>query len=871
MPDEPLQPNQPLLLRLDSKEVNALPGRVTRTSLFITNLGQSEDFFEVSIQGIPLAWVSITTPVIKIPTGEEREVQLNIQPPPAEQVQAGSFPLVIRVVSQAQPDNHVEVDAVLVLAALAVEGRIGILMEAVQFTVTPGERVSIPVVILNQGLEEDSFRLAVEGIPAGWVSTATAILRIAPGDKREATLVISAPRSPQSRAGRTPFQIQVFSQMMPDQVASVTCTLTVAAYTQFVSKLDPARVEGGKPARVLVTNQGNIQQVYRLTWQGQGETLDFEPSPVQELRLPAGETGVAQYLPHPKQKRILAGEVGHSYRVLVTSAEKETQTLNGEVISRGWLPIWVLPVLVVICLVMLCASWIYFGRSRTSGASATQTAVQLAAATQTASFNQTAAAIIGEQDSDGDGLTNREEQELGTDPNNPDTDRDELLDGDEVKRLTTDPKNPDSDQDKLSDGEEVLRQGTDPKNPDTDADSLSDGDEVMQHRTDPKKPDTDSDTLNDGDEVARKTNPLKADSDDDGLNDGAEVQLGTDPLKPDTDNDRLTDGVEGKNGRECPDPLNPDTDGDGIVDGLDLDPCNPSNPSLTATAATGIPSVTPVTPTVIVPSVTPPPPALPGLILFESNRDGNPELYLSNPSSGNLTRLTISPGVDSQPAWSPDRSLIAFMSSREVNNEIFVMNQDGTAQVNLTANPADDQYPSWSADGQWIAFTSNRDGNQEIYMMRANGTDVHNISNNPASDYDPTWLSGNRLAFTSNRDGNQEIYIMNSDGTGQTDLTGHAANDSLPNALPDGDRIVFTSERDGNQEIYSMNASGGGLTRLTNNPAQDLSPAWSADSAWVAFTTNRDGNWEIYVIRADGSQPYNITRNPATDTNPAWR
>jgi len=111
MANDPFQPVQPLLVRLDSKEVNALPGSVTKMSLFITNQGQSEEFFEVSAQGIPLAWVSITTPVIRISTGEEKEVQINIQPPPPEQVQAGRFPLVIRVVSQAHPEHHMEMEA----------------------------------------------------------------------------------------------------------------------------------------------------------------------------------------------------------------------------------------------------------------------------------------------------------------------------------------------------------------------------------------------------------------------------------------------------------------------------------------------------------------------------------------------------------------------------------------------------------------------------------------------------------------------------------------------------------------------------------------------------------------------------------------
>ena len=69
MTDDSLQPIQPIHLRLDSKEINASPGSVTRISLFITNQGPSEDFFEVSAQGIPLAWVSIAAPVVRIPAG----------------------------------------------------------------------------------------------------------------------------------------------------------------------------------------------------------------------------------------------------------------------------------------------------------------------------------------------------------------------------------------------------------------------------------------------------------------------------------------------------------------------------------------------------------------------------------------------------------------------------------------------------------------------------------------------------------------------------------------------------------------------------------------------------------------------------------
>lgn len=67
-------------------------------------------------------------------------------------------------------------------------------------------------------------------------------------------------------------------------------------------------------------------------------------------------------------------------------------------------------------------------------------------------------------DSDNDGLTDTEEQTLGTAANNPDTDGDGLFDGEESKVYKTDPLNPDTDGDTFKDGDEV-KNGYDPKGP----------------------------------------------------------------------------------------------------------------------------------------------------------------------------------------------------------------------------------------------------------------------------------------------------------------------------------------------------------------------------------------------------------------------
>jgi len=159
-------------------------------------------------------------------------------------------------------------------------------------------------------------------------------------------------------------------------------------------------------------------------------------------------------------------------------------------------------------------------------------------------------ALGGELDSDGDGLLNKFEKSIGTDPKNPDTDGDGLKDGAEYNQYKTDPLKADTDGDGLKDGEEVNGYKTDPNKADTDGDGLKDGEEVHTYKTNPLQADSDGDGLSDGAEVLKyKTDPLKADTDGDGLSDGAEVNTyKTDPLKADTDGGTVADGAEVQRG-----------------------------------------------------------------------------------------------------------------------------------------------------------------------------------------------------------------------------------------------------------------------------------------------------------------------------------
>ncbi len=83
-----------------------------------------------------------------------------------------------------------------------------------------------------------------------------------------------------------------------------------------------------------------------------------------------------------------------------------------------------------------------------------------------------------EKDSDGDGLSDKREELLGTDPNNPDSDNDGLLDGEEVDIYKTSPLDPDTDGGGIKDGVEV-RYGADPLDANDDILNIKVGEKII--------------------------------------------------------------------------------------------------------------------------------------------------------------------------------------------------------------------------------------------------------------------------------------------------------------------------------------------------------------------------------------------------------
>jgi Tol biopolymer transport system component/ribosomal protein L40E len=235
-------------------------------------------------------------------------------------------------------------------------------------------------------------------------------------------------------------------------------------------------------------------------------------------------------------------------------------------------------------------------------------------------------------------------------------------------------------------------------------------------------------------------------------------------------------------------------------------------------------------------------------------------ICVMNDDGGAFQFLTIIDAWDENPSWSHDGTQIVFNSDRDGNDEIYVMDSDGTSARRLTYSLLSDRNPCWSSDGKRIIFVSDRDETEgEIYVMDSDGSNVKRLTHNSVYDGQPVWSPDDtRIVFTSSRDVKymEDIYIMNADGGDQVNLTeGVREEDCDPTWSPDGKYIVFSSFRGGGPDIYRMDRNGGNLKRLTWNGGRY--PTFSPDGSVIAFVSDWGGG--IYVMNSQGGNIHKLT------------
>ncbi|MBL8049939.1 MAG: PD40 domain-containing protein [Anaerolineales bacterium] len=259
-------------------------------------------------------------------------------------------------------------------------------------------------------------------------------------------------------------------------------------------------------------------------------------------------------------------------------------------------------------------------------------------------------------------------------------------------------------------------------------------------------------------------------------------------------------------------------------------------------------------------------------VVFQSNRDGNVELYYTDlTGSGEAIRLTNSQLNNTNPMYGPDSQTIVFQSDRNGRFDLFTIDQLTGKETQITSDPADDINPFYSPDLKFLVFQSNRNNNWDLYVLNVETGTETQLTDSPTNETFPAWSpNGKQIAFLSNEDGATDLYVIDLE-TGEIERITVDGKTNNPVWSPEGDRIAYQSERNGNLDIYSYDFNENKEYRVTDYEGIDSGPTWDCGGTNLAFTSMRDGDANIFQVFWQGGGASNMTIDPATDKWSQWR
>ena len=266
-------------------------------------------------------------------------------------------------------------------------------------------------------------------------------------------------------------------------------------------------------------------------------------------------------------------------------------------------------------------------------------------------------------------------------------------------------------------------------------------------------------------------------------------------------------------------------------------------------------------------------------IAFVSGDPDGSDIMVVAIGEGDSGRPVSSPdGNEDSPRWNPEGNSVAYTTDADGHSDVYVSTVDGGSPVRITAGDTEEFLGDWSPDGQWLVFSRRGDEEtQGLWLRNPAGVNLFQLTGD--NDLSPVWSpDGDAIAFVRNTEGNRDIYLLrpedDDDWRGPVRAERVVASpqpDHSPDWAPDGDTLVYVTEKDGNAEVYLLKTDEDDPPlRLTTNEAQDTQPVWSPDGNRIAFVSDVHGEGEVFVMDADGSNQKRLTHNDARDHSPDW-
>ncbi len=246
-----------------------------------------------------------------------------------------------------------------------------------------------------------------------------------------------------------------------------------------------------------------------------------------------------------------------------------------------------------------------------------------------------------------------------------------------------------------------------------------------------------------------------------------------------------------------------------------------------------------------------------GIGLFLQSTSGQSFLAALMASSKTIP-VTSFPGVEIDPALSPDGTRVAFIWSGGVQGHLNVYAKViGTeTPLQLTNTMLYEFSPAWSPDGGQIAFARALEG---IFVVPALGGPERKLTDiGRRSSPDLAWSPRGDYIVFSDRTTAEEpysLYLLDVETRERTQLTtppSFSVHDRNPVVSSEGTMVAFTRGVDGVNDLYVVPVAGGEPRRLTKDNMDIAGVAWPRYGEDIVFSSNRGGAYGLWRIGPSG-------------------
>ena len=252
------------------------------------------------------------------------------------------------------------------------------------------------------------------------------------------------------------------------------------------------------------------------------------------------------------------------------------------------------------------------------------------------------------------------------------------------------------------------------------------------------------------------------------------------------------------------------------------------------------------------------------------------DIWLVSKTGGNAQRLTVHPGYDFKPLWSPDGKRIAFNSDRFGHDDVMSMDKDGRNIKRHTYFAARNSLLGWHGNGKGLIFTSARldqyhwvpeiyhvglDGKTPEKWLRIHANDGVETTDGKGfyyvNGYNHRWRK--RYRGTANND----IFHFNYSTKSFTKITAFEGNDLNPMPTKNGQGLYYISEKSGMFQVHFLDLKTKKSMKVTNVETDGVRYAsLAADGNSLVYTNGLD----LYIKNLSTSKETKVSISVPNDS-----